>query len=170
VPVDLEKKRARQRELYAANRPEVLKAARDKYALSPEEKRARCRVYNKTRWTKRRTESLAYHRQWKAKNEEKTLVAVCKCRAKKIGVPFNLTVSDIVYPENCPVLVMKLERRSGRLAGASPSLDRLIPSLGYVSGNVRVISQRANTLKSNATVREMELVLAYMRSIEAKGG
>lgn len=42
----------------------------------------------------------------------------------------------------------------------SPSLDRLDSSKGYVKGNVRVISKRANQLKNNATVEEMRMVLA----------
>ena len=45
----------------------------------------------------------------------------------------------------------------------SPSLDRIRPQLGYVAGNVRVISNRANHLKSNGTISEFEAVLAYMK-------
>ena len=44
----------------------------------------------------------------------------------------------------------------------TPSLDRFVPNLGYVKGNIRVISFRANRLKSDATIDEMRQVLAYM--------
>ena len=47
------------------------------------------------------------------------------------------------------------------------SLDCIIPELGYVPGNVAVISRRANTIKNDATIEELELVLAYMKRHEA---
>lgn len=37
----------------------------------------------------------------------------------------------------------------------SPSLDRLIPNNGYVKKNVRVISKKANTMKSNGTLNDL---------------
>ena len=39
---------------------------------------------------------------------------------------------------------------------SSPSLDKVIPSLGYVKGNIWVISYRANTIKNNCTFEEIE--------------
>jgi hypothetical protein len=44
-----------------------------------------------------------------------------------------------------------------------PSLDRVIPALGYVPGNVRVISFRANRLKQDATAEEVAAILDYIR-------
>jgi hypothetical protein len=37
----------------------------------------------------------------------------------------------------------------------SPSLDRIVPEVGYIDGNVRVISDRANRLKSNRTLVQL---------------
>lgn len=84
-----------------------------------------------------------------------------KNRAEKQGVPFDIELEDIIVPEVCPVLGMKLEQ-GGRGNPSSPSLDKLIPSLGYVKGNVRVISARANSLKNNATLEELRAIVAYM--------
>ena len=44
----------------------------------------------------------------------------------------------------------------------SPSVDRVVPSLGYVKGNVHVISHRANSMKSDATIENVRALLAYM--------
>jgi hypothetical protein len=38
-----------------------------------------------------------------------------------------------------------------------------VPSLGYVRGNVEVISWRANSLKRDGTLDEMEKLVMWMR-------
>lgn len=65
---------------------------------------------------------------------------------------------------------MPLRRHNGTgPAPDSPSLDRVIPELGYVPGNVIVISWRANNLKRDATIEELEAVIAYMRAPASDG-
>lgn len=68
-----------------------------------------------------------------------------------------------MIPLHCPVLGLPLYRNSGGSAQGpnSPSLDRIDPALGYVKGNVKVISSRANSIKSNATPEELLRVAAY---------
>lgn len=78
-----------------------------------------------------------------------------RARALKAGIPFNITVDDIVIPATCPVLGVPLFIGTVKDKMNSPSIDRIKPALGYVRGNVRVISNRANTLKSNATPIEL---------------
>jgi hypothetical protein len=50
----------------------------------------------------------------------------------------------------------------GRATDNSPTLDRIIPSLGYVRGNVKVISMRANVLKHNASLDELKKLVAWL--------
>ena len=80
-------------------------------------------------------------------------------------MPCDITVEDIAAPEYCPVLGMKLERNhKGRNAGpqpCSPSVDRIIPELGYVKGNVIVISHLANAIKQNATPEQIRKVADF---------
>lgn len=67
-------------------------------------------------------------------------------------------------PTHCPVLGIKLEySTTGRPTDASPSIDRIIPERGYVPGNVIVVSMRANRLKSNATMNELEQIARFYR-------
>jgi hypothetical protein len=90
-----------------------------------------------------------------------------KKRAREDGVPFGITVADIEIPECCPLLGIALERAQGFRTGASPSLDRIRPELGYVPGNVWVISFRANQIKSDATLDELR---AIVRGLEVRCG
>jgi hypothetical protein len=77
---------------------------------------------------------------------------------------FGLTAADLEVPDVCPVLGIKLQpNKKGQPRANSPSLDRFDNRFGYVKGNVRVISQRANSLKSNATLEELAAVVQYMR-------
>jgi len=93
-----------------------------------------------------------------------TMLTWTRARAKKNGMEFSLAKEDITIPETCPVLGIPLYKMKGRAGSNSPSLDRIRSSEGYVPNNVRVISYRANFLKNNATVEELEKVLVYMRS------
>jgi len=84
-------------------------------------------------------------------------------RAKSKGRPFNIVVGDIVMPEFCPVLGIKLERNKKQHGVNSPTLDCLIPEKGYVKGNVAVISFRANSLKSDATLDELQKLTRWVK-------
>ena len=88
-----------------------------------------------------------------------------KSRAKAAGLDFDLERGDFTVPEFCPALGIPLfwmERTYMAKNHHSPSLDRLYPSKGYVKGNVRVISNRANFLKSNASAAELRLIADYI--------
>ena len=88
-----------------------------------------------------------------------------RTRAKQKGLDFNLDPEDIVYPELCPLLGIKLEFATGNKPAAhSPSIDRIDPSKGYVKGNVWVISHKANTIKHNATLDELEKLVNNLKN------
>jgi hypothetical protein len=79
------------------------------------------------------------------------ILVAARGRAKAKGIPFNLTLADILIPKVCPVFGTPLEPSAGHSNDNSPTLDRIIPSLGYTKGNVIVVSMLANRLKSDAT-------------------
>jgi hypothetical protein len=87
-----------------------------------------------------------------------------KKRAKQDGCPFNLELTDIVIPERCPVFPeMVLACGIGKVQPCSPTLDKLVPEFGYVKGNVRVISHKANSIKQSATADELLRVSQWLR-------
>jgi hypothetical protein len=86
------------------------------------------------------------------------MVSGAKQRAKKKGLDFDLTIEDLLPAyDTCPILGIKLIAGKGSVLPSSPTLDKFIPSLGYVRGNVRVISAMANRMKSNATIAELRM-------------
>jgi hypothetical protein len=93
------------------------------------------------------------------------MIKAAKQRAVKQGVSMTLCVKNLAIPEFCPVLGIKMEFGIGKgtRSPSSPSLDRLDPRGGYTPENVRVISWKANRLKSDATLAELEAIVAYMK-------
>ena len=81
-------------------------------------------------------------------------------RSKKDGLEFNISVLDIKIPERCPLLNIPIVQNKGKYGPCanSPSLDRIDSSRGYTQDNIWVISHKANTIKSNATVSEIRLI------------
>ena len=89
-----------------------------------------------------------------------------KRRASLLGLEFNIDPSDLQPPEFCPVLGIRLSIGGGvdyETRKSSPSGDRFDTSIGDVKGNVRVISHRANSLKTDATAEEIRLLSRYMQ-------
>lgn len=110
-------------------------------------------------------ESREKLRQWYRHNTCGRLWHSAKRRAKVHGLDFNIEKEDIIIPDTCPVLGIKLVVGNGNAHDSSPSLDRIIPEKGYVKGNVIVVSHKANTIKSNATIQELEKVFEFYNKI-----
>ncbi|MGO4409460.1 MULTISPECIES: hypothetical protein [unclassified Brevundimonas] len=149
-------------------------------------KRARCQRCNAIYMSN-------YLRQRRRGDPAMSLLQRARQRAARRGLPFDLRRSDIVVPSICPALGVPITLGVGRTPH-SPSLDRIQPALGYVRGNIRVISDQANRLKGAkalpdlyagvgtargsrrtdficlAAYVERELLLAEVRGKAAQGG
>lgn len=114
---------------------------------------------------KDRNKTNAYKRSLCRQNPIGYMIQRIKSRAKLGNIPFDLSKEDIVIPDICPVLGIALKVNSGKVGPDSISLDRLIPELGYVKGNVMVISHKANTIKNNATLEELEKLVDWLKEL-----
>jgi hypothetical protein len=113
-----------------------------------------CKTCQSSRYKNTPTEVKLYH--------------AAKKRARQKGLDFSIEVSDIKIPDKCPMLGIPLVPATGKHAlGNSPTLDRLDNHLGYVPGNVLVISHRANTIKGNATLDELNKIALYVEGMLA---
>ena len=82
-------------------------------------------------------------------------------RAKLKEVNFDITWEDVEYVEICPILEIPLNWGETSNEGGrnidTPSLDRINPELGYVKGNVKIISTLANMMKNSATNEQIQI-------------
>lgn len=94
------------------------------------------------------------------------LLSSAKYRAKKQGIPFDISVDDFDIPEFCPIFPhIPIIIGEGKHCFTSPSLDRIIPDLGYVKGNVQIISYRANRMKNDGTLQELIMMGEWANQI-----
>lgn len=109
---------------------------------------------------------LAYNRKRtsrrKANNPTKFRLNGLKSSAKSRGIEFTLSVDDLHIPAVCPVFNTPFVDGDKDYA---PSVDRIDNSKGYVKDNVWVISRRANRIKNDASLEELE---AIVRALKAK--
>ena len=98
------------------------------------------------------------------------MIEKAKRRAKSKDVAFDLDLDYLcsIAPDICPVFGLELlwgkgsKARAGHPEHASPSLDRINPEKGYIKGNVAIISNKANMIKSNAKLRELYAVADWL--------
>lgn len=90
----------------------------------------------------------------------KVILSRIKSRAKRKGLDFNLETSDLIAPEYCPILGIKL--CNSKHNDNWPAVDRVDNSKGYTKGNIKIISYRANRIKSDATIEELKAIVNYM--------
>ena len=131
------------------------------YELKKEQYRnAKYEVYHNNE-----NESREKLRNWYRSNTRNRLFFSAKRRAKVNNLDFNIEKEDVIIPDKCPVLGIKLVVGNKHAHDNSPSIDRIIPGKGYVKGNIIVVSHKANTIKSNATIQEMKKVLEFYQEI-----
>ena len=131
-------------------------------AEHPEAKREAARRYRAKRAPGKSTE---YNRAWREKNLVVALVSAARRRAKRDGLAFDPSITEELreagVPTVCPIYGTPIV--AGSRSGASPSLDRVVPSVGYVRGNVRIVSWLANRHKNDASAAQHEAIARYMR-------
>lgn len=89
-----------------------------------------------------------------------------RANAINAGKEWTVEFGDLSFPTHCPVLNIPLNYFAEKRCESSPSFDRINPSLGYVKGNVAVISWRANRIKNDGSAEEHRLIAEWLTSSE----
>jgi len=97
---------------------------------------------------------------WQNVSIERRIYHRTKGRAKRKGIPFNIDLEDIELPEKCPVFDKPFIYGDHSW---TYSIDRIEPDKGYVKGNIQIISNKANMMKSNASFEEVEALYEWMK-------
>jgi len=82
--------------------------------------------------------------------------------AKRNGVPvgFKSAAEMAAYvksiaPDKCPVFGVTFTPRGKGFHRWSPSIDKIDPKLGYIRGNIQIISMMANAMKRDASPEQL---------------
>lgn len=178
---DYEKHKQKVKERYWANREKIAEQSRVYRAKNKDKVIANRKAYfeankeairERDRSPKRRADAnKAFKVRYPHRTDEdkqRALLRIIKKRALDRGISFNLEHSKIVWPTHCPVfgtpLVYGQRAAEGDWAHGA-SIDRLVPSRGYVLDNIVVMSWRANRIKCDATLEDLEKLVAFLRML-----
>lgn len=157
-----EERRVYHREYYTKNRERILENQKRLNQNNKEKRAEYGRKYRSENKDKIATKAKEYNRKYRSENRDYFSLIDIRTRAKRRGLPFNLDINDLTSPKVCPILGLELSRNTGTAASTSPSVDRIIPELGYIKGNIQVISNKANTMKNDATPEELRMFAKWV--------
>lgn len=87
-----------------------------------------------------------------------------KANASRTGYKWTVVFGDLDWPTHCPILGIEIDYYAEARQENSPSFDRLDSNKGYETGNVRVLSWRANRIKNDGTAEEHEKIAQYIKT------
>lgn len=147
---------------YEANRQFQIQSA-SRWAKENKEQRhetrKKHRELNKDKYNKYQQE---YYLKQTKENPKGLLLRRMRASANSRGLECTVTVDDIVIPKVCPILNIPLEFHKGTHKNNSISVDRIDTTKGYIPGNIAIISFKANTLKGNMTLSEIDRLYKYV--------
>jgi hypothetical protein len=97
-------------------------------------------------------------------------------RAKKAGVPYTIdayTIDRLLVDQSWRCAISGIELMApaaGKREAFGPSLDRIVPALGYVPGNVRIVSNMVNCALNEWGEEAFFEMLCSVINLAKKGG
>jgi hypothetical protein len=142
-------------------------------------------------YLKNKEEIFKRNKKWRSKNKDKIkqylnkylskdptyqIFVSAKQRAKKKNLPFDIDKEYLksIYPKDsmCPALNVPFQigflNENKKNKDYAPSLDRLVPKKGYVKGNVIIICNIVNRVKTNASLEIIEKVFNFYKKLNVK--
>lgn len=129
---------------------------KSKTKLSKEEKKKLKKLYDFIYYSKNQEKRQQTTSKWLQQRPEIRIYNSSRANARKTNREFTLTIEDIVIPEYCPILGVKLTNilQHGKQR-YNPSIDRIDTSKGYTKDNIHIVSFLANKMKNDATKEEL---------------
>lgn len=99
---------------------------------------------------------------WKVNSTRHAFYLDAQRAARDTGLPFTIKLADLPIPPRCPVLGIELVPGRPKRDPHRPALVLLDPALGFVSGNVRVVSGAAAALRGTAEAADLRAVADFI--------
>lgn len=120
--------------------------------------RERNREYMREKRRANPAEACIKEAEYRERNPAMRLLQSTRNSSKLKELEHNIEISDLVLPEYCPYLGIKIDYTAGNgKTLQKPSVDRIDPTKGYIKGNVEVVSSLANTMKNKATKEQLQM-------------
>lgn len=122
---------------------------------------------------RRREVAEKWYNKWGEKNNSKLYkmqrlkFSRKKANALKTGYSWTVTFGELDWPTHCPILGIELDYFAETRQENSPSFDRVDSSKGYETGNVVILSWRANRIKNDGTSQEHRAIADYLDRIHS---
>ena len=119
----------------------------------------------------RKIDAEEHFKKWGLKEDtdlyraQRTKFRAKRTNAQAKGWTWDLEFGDLFWPTHCPVFGVELNYFAESRSENSPSFDQIKPSMGYVKGNVRVMSWRANRIKNDGNAEEHRQIAAFLDSL-----
>lgn len=134
----------------------------------PYKNKADAQANKRARYLKNQDARIKKQRTYYA-DSRRYLLANARQRAKLKKLSCTVTLVDIVIPAFCPLLDIPIVRGVSKLHDNSPTIDRIRNNLGYVPGNIVVISYAANRAKGNLTATDLLKLATRLSAMEVFG-
>lgn len=159
-------KSAQAKEYYQQYKDEVSKRNKE----YREKNKEKLRQYEKS--DQRKQKNKQWRENKRTEDRFRFIWYAAKRRAHDNGIPFAISKQDIIdiFPSDgkCPMLGITLQFNNKQSQDDSPSLDRIVPELGYVPGNILLLSYRANRIKNDATLEELKKIVCFLEDRKQK--
>ena len=168
--MDAEYFRRKRMEFYYANK-ELEKERRERWRKeNPEVFKESQKKSSKKHYEKNKEALHASRAEARASDPCRRILNSSYGNARSRGLEHNIGIADVraAYPKDniCPILGIPFtnirQDKQSKKIGSNPSLDRIDNTLGYIPGNIQVISWRANSMKSDASKEEL---IAFAKGI-----
>jgi len=164
IPLTLDERAA------ARKRKNLRRAAKHREAMKDPTFRANFQAYWRGWYAgKGKANVIASVKRYRANNPKRALFNTISTSARVRGLEYDIAFEGLSFPTHCPALGIELDYKvgKGRPMDNSPSFDRVDNDRGYVKGNVIVVSQLANRIKTSATPEQLRRVADFYGALGA---